>query len=287
MSAGVGASAEAASAAAIFARFAYPPNELGYCGPGDGHELLMVADRSRRTSDAARVSPGRGGLVDRSAPEPNLAEPDQLDMDMTGRARAFDGAWPYLLYLAGLSGVGSVMDPQVLEAYWLGNDLLEQTDSRSFSEAMTAAFAGQHGADWGALEARPGPVPHHSFHVFSVYPWVGVLRRTGAPRALQVLDRCRIRCGQVDAVDGDTVQVVGEPLSWDGTRLGLGPTEREPARFASGGRSLAGGLAVGDWVALHWDWVCDRLSTGQLDALRRYTVRQLAITNRGADPAAR
>ena len=26
--------------AAMFARYAYPPNELGYCGPGDGRDLL-------------------------------------------------------------------------------------------------------------------------------------------------------------------------------------------------------------------------------------------------------
>ncbi len=40
-----------------------------------------------------------------------------------------------------------------------------------------------------------------------------------------------------------------------------------------------GGLVPGDWVALHWDWVCDRLSPRQLANLRRSTSRQLAITN--------
>jgi hypothetical protein len=33
-------------------------------------------------------------------------------------------------------------------------------------------------------------------------------------------------------------------------------------------------------VALHWDWVCDRLTPGQLATLRGSTRHQLAITNR-------
>jgi hypothetical protein len=30
---------------------------------------------------------------------------------------------------------------------------------------------------------------------------------------------------------------------------------------------------------MHWDWVCDRIDEQQLTALRRYTGRQLEITN--------
>ena len=31
----------------------------------------------------------------------------------------------------------------------------------------------------------------------------------------------------------------------------------------------------GDWVSLHWDWICDRLSQRQLRALRGFTPRHL------------
>ncbi|MGW1020020.1 DUF6390 family protein, partial [Streptomyces niveus] len=30
--------------AVLFARYAYPPNELGYCGPADSAALLRPAD---------------------------------------------------------------------------------------------------------------------------------------------------------------------------------------------------------------------------------------------------
>jgi Family of unknown function (DUF6390) len=248
-----------AAGEAMFARYAYPPNQLGYCGQGDGEELLDFAHRA--------------GHVDSVKPP---------ELDMTERARAFDGAWPYLAHLADIAGTDEVMDPRVVEAYWVGNDLLEQADPAAFSTAITAAFSGQPGADLAALQASPRPLPHHSFHVFAVYPWVGVLRRTGAQQALEVLDRCRIRWGRVDFVEEDMLQAQCQPLTWDGERLRLGAPRPEQVTVAAGGRSLRDGIRGGDWVALHWNWVCDRLDPDQLSALRKFTAHQLAITNRNA-----
>jgi hypothetical protein len=54
---------------------------------------------------------------------------------------------------------------------------------------------------------------------------------------------------------------------------------------ATGGLALAGSLSPGDWVSLHWNWVCERLSPRRLAALRYHTLRQLAIVNRTAHPA--
>lgn len=257
---GEAASGEAASGEAIFARYAYPPNQLGFCGPGDGSDLLDFADRAGRAHGVGRAT----------AP-----------LDMAQRAQAFDGAWLYLQYLADRTGLDP-MHPRVLEAYWLGNDLLEATAPESFSLAVTTAFGGQHGADLEALQANPHPLPNHSFHVFSIYPWVAVLRRTGAQHALRVLDQCRIRWGQIQSIDGDEVVVCSAPLSWDGAVLALGSAVPQTARLSEAGRSLAADVRVGDWVALHWDWVCDRLSAAQLEALTITTARQLSITNRAA-----
>jgi hypothetical protein len=38
-------------------------------------------------------------------------------------------------------------------------------------------------------------------------------------------------------------------------------------------------MAVGEWVSLHWHWVCDRLSDRQVRALRNYTMRHLDLVN--------
>jgi hypothetical protein len=42
-------------------------------------------------------------------------------------------------------------------------------------------------------------------------------------------------------------------------------------------------LACGDWVALHWDWVCDKLTDRQLRALRGYSQRHLDMVNHRVD----
>jgi hypothetical protein len=99
-----------------------------------------------------------------------------------------------------------------------------------------------------------------------------------------VLDRCRIRWGKVTAIGGDQAAVAFRPLCWDGRLLTLGePATDEMARLALDGTVIAGGLArgigPGDWVALHWDWICDKLTQRQLRSLRTYTMRHLDMVN--------
>jgi hypothetical protein len=53
----------------------------------------------------------------------------------------------------------------------------------------------------------------------------------------------------------------------------------ETATRAADGYAFVLDLQPGDWVSLHWNWVCDRLSQRSLTALRHYTARQFAITN--------
>ena len=221
--------------ALLFARYAYPPNELGYCGPAGAAALL----RSDLPEEIAR------------------------------RARGFEGAWAYLEYL----GRGDPLDPAVVEAYWIGNDLLDPPNFPDLLGFLGRRFVGQHGGTWESAEGRA--VPHHSFHVFEVYPWAVLLRRTGNPTAVAVLDRCRIRTGKVVSVEGETARVTSRPLVWDGSALAPGPVREESVAWSAGGRSLLAGLSPGDLVALHWDWVCDVLTEEQGGRIEALEERQL------------
>lgn len=242
----------AADGATLFARYAYPPNELGYCGPDDHRSLLEYAS---------------AGKVDRG-----LAQ----------LARGFSGAWPYLELIATATGIGHPLDRRVVEAYWLGSSLLHRIDMSTFGHSLADRFRRRAGPGWGYLaEAIPvGALPTHSFHVFGVYPWVGLLRGERVDHPLHVLDRCRIRWGRVVAVDGERATVASQPLTWDGHALGLGTYREETVTRATGGLGLATEVRPGDWVSLHWDWVCDRLSRRQLTNLRRYSLLELDVTNR-------
>ena len=150
----------------------------------------------------------------------------------------------------------------MVEAYWVGNVLLDRVSPRLLGASLTERFRGRVGRRWDRLvEPVPaGARPHHNFHVFAVYPWLGLLREGVVEQPLHVLDRCRIRWGRVVAVAGDRVAVSSQPLVWDGGRLGLGPERLEWATAAVDGTGFVPNLRPADYVALHWDWVCDRLS---------------------------
>jgi hypothetical protein len=235
----------------MFARYAYPPNLHGYCGPADHGALLEY---------------GSSGEVD-----PGLME----------LAESFTGPWPYLTLIAAASGIDDPFDRRVVEAYWLGNRLLEGIDVAAFGTVLDERFRGRTGTRWDKLSASisEGIAPHHGFHVFGVYPWVGLLAETGRGEPLEILQGCRIRWGRIVDVADDSVVVRSRPLTWDGVRLDLGAPQIETATLASGGYALMKNPEPGEWVALHWDWVCDRLSDRQLASLRTYTRQQLDITN--------
>jgi hypothetical protein len=236
----------------MFARFAYPPNELGYCGPDDHAALLQYA--------ASSVA------------DPGLAQ----------LARGFAGAWPYLELIARETGVAQPLDRRVVEAYWLGSGLLHRVEMSSFGRALFDRFRSRAGSGWNHLaEAIPvGALPTHSFHVFGVYPWVGLLNGDRSDQPLHVLQQCRIRWGRVLEVTGDQAVVLSRPLTWNGSSLALGANRPETVTRGLGGQGLAAEVAVGDWVAMHWGWICDRLTARQLTALRRYSQLQLDVTNR-------
>ena len=237
----------------MFVRYAYPPNALGYCGP-----------------DSFR----------------DYAEAGVVDQGLVKQVQAFSGAWPYLELIATGCGISDPLDQRVVEAYWVGNDLLDRVALGQLGDSMAERFRKQVGNKFQFLAegVLAGGVPHHSFHVFGVYPWVGLLGNDRMTKhALTVLDRCRVRWGKVIAAHGDQTTVESRPLGWDGRLLSLGEPATETARLALDGTMLAGDIGPGDWVALHWDWVCDKLTDRQLRALRTYTMRHLDMVNHRVD----
>jgi hypothetical protein len=234
----------------LFARYAYPPNERGYCGPGD--HLALLEYRTEGIID--------GGLAE--------------------LAKSFTGPWPYLKVMADRTGAGGPFSEKVVEAYWVGNELLDKVGTVDFGNAMEARFKPKVGMRWpGMAEAFPGGIPHHSFHVFVTYPWVGLLTQSDRGEPLEILDQCRIRWGQVVTVEGETAVVNSRPLTWDGKRLELGQPRPETVTLAIGGLGFTEPLQPGEWVSMHWSWICDRLTSTQLRDLKRFSARQLRMTN--------
>ena len=246
----------------LFARYAFPPNSHGFCGPADS-----------------------GGFF-----EYGVAGVD--DGGLRAMARQFAGAWPYLELIAGATGLTDPLDRRVVEAYWIGSPRLDRVGAGSVGNSMDERFRYLTGARFAGIAegVLAGGVPHHSFAVFCIYPYTGLLTdRRKAPHALTVLDRCRIRWGRVLEVHGDQVVVESAPLVWDGVTLGLGPPAVETVVRSVDGVGMVGTLEPGAWVSLHWEWICDAITEDQVGRLRSYTRRHLAIVNdratRSAVPA--
>ena len=222
----------------LFARYAYPPNALGLCGAEESRTLLEYGTANESDEGLAEL------------------------------AQAFEGAWPYLVLIAGANGIRDPLDPRVVEAYWVGNDLLERVSAHTLARHVEKRFRGRVGRNWERIvdAVAGGAVPHHTFHVFGVYPWLGLLRTGDVAQPLSVLDRCRITPALVEATERDTVTVLAPSLRWDGHALTLGPWERRRARFEDDGMHFVM-PKTGDWVSLHWDFVCDTLTDVQAAVL--------------------
>ena len=238
----------------LFARYAYPPNALGLCGADTPNTLLQYGDA--RESD--------GGLAE--------------------LARTFEGAWPYLTLIAAANRIADPLDPRVVEAYWIGNGLLEQVRAGDLARHVEDRFGRRLGRAQETVVAAvaAGGVPHHCFHVFAVYPWLGLLRTGIVDEPLRILDQCRTTPGVVVSVDGDSLEVLARPLLWRENTLDLGLPALRTVRWRDAGRSFIPCPRSGDLVSLHWDFVCDVLSSDGASRLERVTRRSLDVVNRVA-----
>jgi hypothetical protein len=177
---------------------------------------------------------------------------------------------PRICFIAESTGIPDPLDVRVVEAYWLGNDLLDEVGSAALVDRLLNRFRGQVGGTW--REAGDRATAHHTFQVYDVYPWARLLASHGRPQALHVLQQCRIRTGRVTEVDAETAIVESSPLVWDGCALAIGPSRPEKVCWSAGGRSLIERPSPGDQVTLHWDLLCDVVSDEQsarLESLER------------------
>ncbi len=235
-----------------FARYAFGPNRLGFCGPEASTELFGQAT-------------GNGDL--------------RRLRDLAGQ---FEGAFPYLSLIAGATGRADPLASDVVEAYWLGGRLAAAVRPRTFGESLDRRFRRRiPRGRWRWLAAAPdaGAAPNHAFHVLDVFPKVGLLRTGEIDRVIETMDSCRIRWGRVLERDGDSLVVSAVPLELVEGTLRLGDPRIERVRGWIDGRGFVEDVTPGDVISMHWDWACERLDEPRLESLRRSTVAELAIAN--------
>ena len=230
----------------LFARYAFMPNRLTYCGGDDNRALFDYCV-------AGATDPGLLQLL-----------------------KQFSGAVPYLRLIARCNLIADPFNSRVVEAYWLGNDLLQSVEARALHDSLNERFGRQMRAKDLQLvlgKAPAGARPHHSFHVIEVCP------RNGWPQALSFMDNCRISWGQVISVNGAALTVEVKPLILQGNDLALGPAAQRVINRQIESRGFVDAARPGDLVSIHWDWACQVLSPKQTTDLERWTEYHLKLAN--------
>lgn len=225
------------------ARYAFMPNKLNYCG-GDSHrEILAYVSAS------------------------------QADFHLESLLSDFATLYPYLKFIANSNKIIDSFDKRVVESYWLGNDLLQGISMNNLREYFLEGLNLKKKFNSRLLakvigSIPKGAVPHHNFHVFNLP------KRTGhypVQPTLETMDKCRISWGRVLKIDGAFLEVATQPLELKKNNLLLGESVTKKVNYKLNGKSFVKEPKIGDWVSIHWDWVCDRLSSEQILNLRKYT----------------
>lgn len=230
------------------ARYAAPPNKLSYCGPDQTNDLAGYL---------------RGGIEDRGLSDIMVH---------------FQTLYPYLTLIASENRVANPFDYRVVEAYWLGNSLLNRVSMRSFYGHLADSLGLKRKLNMQELELIGGKIPvgalpHHAFHVFNIFKRTGDLDAT---HTVATMDACRISWGKVIAVNCGLL-VTAQPLERRNNKLVLGCLQTRQVRTSFVEKTVLANIAPGDWVSFHWHEVCEVINQAQVANLEYYTKISLRL----------
>lgn len=232
-------------------RYAFGPNRLHYCGPDKNREL---GERIKQED----ADPGLHSIL-----------------------KEFKTLYPYLKLIAEANAIADPFDARVVEAYWLGNELLENIGKERLYNFLVADLeikkkAESREMEWLEKKVSEGAVPHHSFHVLNVW------RQTSPERVAQEfasLDECRVAAGEIVSANGPEVVVLTEPLVLAGGKIALGAPIKKTLTRALEAEYDIEQLRPGELVSFHWGVPCEVLSSAQAANLKKYTAQNVAFAN--------
>ncbi len=229
------------------ARYALYPHELGLCGPsGKKGELYQYLTLKNKVSD----------------------------QEVRTLLESFVSATTHLKLVAAANEIDDWLDPRVVDAYWIGNDLLNRVRPEDLREAvlgfsdvgrMTRAVA-----EAAAMRVHYEHRPHHSFHVFVVG---GVTGKVEAGTAGWEL--CRIGWGRVIDIGSAKLAVSARSLKVEN---GCVLPELRPAEVMCSVRRdplILPRVKVGDIVTFHWGRAIEVIDLESARRLEYWTERTL------------
>jgi len=224
----------------LFIRYAFAPNKLRYCGPSDNR---AVFDYFINQKDDERL------------------------MKLLSK---FEGAYPYLQYIAFKNKINDPFDERVVEAYWIGNALLNCISINDYHNYLKNRFKGQwdkKAFDMIFSSSIYSAKPHHSFHVLS-----GFAKKNISDKTLEFIRNCMINTGKVKAIQKDNIAIISKELICKDNKLYYWKSIDKTIDYSD---SFLPNIQIGDTISYHWNWVCDKLQdleAKRLDGWNRYHI---------------
>ena len=235
----------------LWARYSFSSNRLKYCGPDANLDLF------ERTASKVNDKKLREILCE------------------------FEAAFPYIQFIASENRIKDPFDWRVVEAFWLGNELLNNISINKFYKHLKDRFSKRAKPlvfDLFAGKISAGSKPYHAFHVFEIYQRFGSWRGIDLGPVIETINNCKISWGRIIKIEKETLDIEYQPLILS-KKLSFGTSEIKKIDYKFRDKSFLENPKVGDWVSFHWNWACDILSKRQLKNLRKLTLWHLKLAN--------
>lgn len=232
-------------------RYSFGPNRLHYCGPDANKELK------------------------------ELIEKDGDNFELSHLLQQFKTLFPYLREIATANNIDDPFDEKVVEAYWLGNNLLENLRNKKFYNFLVDNLRTKNKMsvkEFVYLEKKikAGALPHHSFHVLNVWAQGG---HGDGLEALERINECLISSGVVKEIKGPEIIVKTELLVYKAGQIAFDtPVLKSITRQLECEYDIEQ-ICPGQTVSIHWSVPCEIITLTQAARLREITLKNIAFAN--------
>jgi len=228
----------------LAARYSFMPNKLRYCGPEDADKILFQY------------------VIDKK------------DKETVERVLKQFEAFSLYLNLIAKKNKKSIFDKDVIEAYWIGNSLLEKVKKEDIKKLITEDFTKKglpHSIAKKLAKNIPNnSTPHHSFHVMHIHSVTGKIKFM-----FSNIDKCRISWGKVKDINKNSLLIEYSPIEIK-DKLILGKEIDTKVQYD---KEFLRNIKINDFVAVHWNYAVDKLTKTQKQNLEKYTIRNINAIN--------
>ncbi len=185
----------------------------------------------------------------------------------------FEAAFPYYQLIAQKNGIHNPFNKKVVEAYWLGNELLEKITAKDLRQLIINKFSlpnllSKKEAVEKAKKIPANSKPHHSFHVLIIGSITGRINLNN----LKLQDICRIGWGKIIRVKKNRLLVSYNPLTKREKIIELGQATNKEIIWD---KDILPKIKTGDYVSFHWDYAIQKINKNNISNLRYYTQNTL------------